>query len=311
MGDLAFASAADRDVLQLRTAVAEVHHRLAARFAPAHRSADGLGDRAEEHLFGVGADLGAERTADVGRDDADLVGLDAVGRGDRRLDALSVLGGQPLVEAPVDPGGGRAAHLERTGGDTLVEEAALDDDFAVGEVRIGVGVLGHAEHRRVEHGVRAGGVVDQGLGGHRGFDVDQGRQEVDVDEHHLGGVGGLCEGFGDDRGDGFTDEADLVAREHRARHHRVELRWHGLERHRLGGEDADDAGHVLCSLDVDREDGAVGRCGACVDHVQGTGEQFLVQVVDVHAAGGEELGIFLALNSGSQDAAGHVCPLRW
>ena len=99
----------------------------------------------------------------------------------------------------------------------MVEEPARDDDFAVLEVLVGVGVLRHAEGRGVEHGVRAGRVVDQGLGGHRRLDVDERREEVDVDEHHLGGVDGLRERLGDDRGDRLTDEADLVAGEHRAR----------------------------------------------------------------------------------------------
>ena len=162
---------------------------------------------------------------------------------------------------------------------------------------------------RVEDGVRAGRLVDQGLGRHRRFDVDQGGEEVDVDEHHLGGVGGLRERLGDDRNDRFTDEADLVAGEHRARHGGVELRRHRLEPQRLGGEHADDAGHVLDPVDVDRQDRAVGDRRARVHHVQGAAEQVVLEVVDVHAAGGEELGVFLALNSGPQDAAGHVCPL--
>ncbi len=309
VGDLALTGAADRHVLQLGATVTEVHHRLAAGLAPAHRASDRLRDRAEQHLLGVGADLRAERAADVGRDDTDLVGLDAVGRGDRRLDALGVLGGQPLVEATVDPRGRRATDLERARGDALVEEAARDDDLAILEVLVGVGVLGHTERRRVEHCVRSGVVVDQCFGRHRRFDVDQRREEVDVDEHHLGGVGGLRKCLRDDRNHGFADEADLVAGEQRARHGGVEVGRHRLERERFGGEDADDARHVLGPVDVDRQDRAVSDGRAGVHDMEGAGQQFLVEVVDVHAAGGEELGVLLALYSGPQDAAGHVCPL--
>ena len=64
------------------------------------------------------------------------------------------------------------------------------------------GVLGHAEHGRVEHDVRAGALVDQRLGGGGGFDVDDRREEVDVDEHRFRGVDALGRGLGDDRGDG-------------------------------------------------------------------------------------------------------------
>jgi hypothetical protein len=47
--------------------------------------------------------------------------------------------------------------------------------------------------------------------------------------------------------------------------------------------------------------------------VQGAGEEILVQVVDVDTPGGEELRILFALDTSSQDAAGHEFPftLRW
>ena len=95
-------------------------------------------------------------------------------------------------------------------------------DLAVGEVVVGWRVLGHAEHGRVEHDVRAGALVDQRLCGGGGFDVDHRREEVDVDEHRFSGVDALCRGLGDDCDDGLADVAHLVAGEQRAGDHRVE-----------------------------------------------------------------------------------------
>ena len=40
--------------------------------------------------------------------------------------------------------------------------------------------------------------IQQRLGGHRGLDVDERREEVDVDEHGVGGIGSLGSGLGDD-----------------------------------------------------------------------------------------------------------------
>ena len=307
--DVAVAGPTDRDVLHLGATVTERHHRLAAGLAPHDGAAELLRHRPEEELLGGRRDLRPEAAADVGGDDPHVVGFDAVRGDDRGLGALGVLGRDPLVQTAVDPGRRRAADLHRAGSDALVDEAARDDDLTVREVVVGRRVLRHAEHRRVEHRVRAGGVVDQGVGGERRVEIDLRRQEVDVDEHHLGGISRLGLRLGDDRHDGLTDEADLVAREQRARHHRVECRRDRLESERLGGEDPDDARHVLRSVDVDRQDRAVCGGRARVHDVEGASEQLLVHVVDVHPTGGEELGVLLALDSGPQNAAGHVCPL--
>ena len=119
-----------------------------------------LAMHAEQRLLRVARDLGAEAAADVGRDDLHLVGA-------RRrcaatiasVRALRALGAEPLVQAAVDPGHRRAAHLERARGDALVDEAALDDHLAAVEERV-AGVLGHAERGGVEHDVAAGALVD-------------------------------------------------------------------------------------------------------------------------------------------------------
>ncbi len=244
VGDLAVTGAADRDVLELGAAVAEAHHRLAAGFAPAHRAAELLRERAEQEFFGVGVDLGAEAAADVGGDQVDRLGVAAVGCGERVLRSLGALAGDPLDEPAAVPRGRRGAHFERAGGDALVHEPAGDGDLAVGEELVGRRVLGDAERRRVEHGVAAGGLVDQRLGRERFLEVDECGQELVVDEHHLGGVGRLLLRFGDDDGDRFADVADLVAGEQGPRRAGVERRGDRFEAERFGGVDRQDAGHL-------------------------------------------------------------------
>ena len=138
--------------------------------------------RSEDDLLRVRRDLGAEAAADVGREDADVVGLDAVGGDDRVLDALGVLGRDPLVQPAVDPRRGRAAHLERARRHALVDEAAADGDLAVGEELV-AGEVGHAEGGRVEHDVAAGGVVQQRRRGERRLGVDEHLELVVVDDH--------------------------------------------------------------------------------------------------------------------------------
>ena len=86
--------------------------------------------------------------------------------------------------------------------------------MALGES--GVGRLLVAEHQA--EGVVAGRVVVPhlhrvGLGGV--LDVDQRRQRLVVDLDQFGGVAGLRQGLGDDKGDPVADVADAVADEQR------------------------------------------------------------------------------------------------
>jgi hypothetical protein len=309
VGDLAVAGATDGDVLHLGATVAERHHAFAAGLAPAQRATDALRQHTEQRLFGVAADLGAEAAAHIGGDDEHLVGLDAIGADDGGLRALGSLGAEPLVQATIHPGDGRAAHFERAGRNTLVHEAVRTaDHFAALEER-GAAVLGHAEHGGVEHDVAAGALVDEGAAGHRLFHVDHGGQSVDVDDDGLGGVFALIGALGDDGRNGLADVAHLVDGQQTTGHHRVERRRHRLQLEIGGGEDGDDARLGEGVGHVDAREHTVGHCRAYVRDVCCVGERRLVeQVVDVHAAGGEELRIFLAQNSVTQDAAGHVKP---
>ena len=308
VGDLAVARATDRDVLDLGPAVAEGHHRLAARLLPAHRAAEPLAQLAEHDLLGVGADLGAEPAADVGREHAHLVGLQLVADGERVLDALCVLGGSPLVKPTVDPRRRRPADLERARRHPLVDEAGGDGDLAVGE-ELFAGHVRHAEGGRVEHRVAAGLLVEVHRRRQGFLRVDDGVEHVVVDEHDVGGVCGLLAGLGDDGDDGLADVADLAAGEHGAGDGRVERRRRRLEPEVLGREHAEHAGHAGGLAGVDRGDRAVG------DGRSGVGDEGralelgdVVEIVEVLATGCQELRVLLADDPFTENAAGHSNP---
>ena len=229
VGDFALSGAADRDVLQLTATVAEIHHRLAACFTPAHWSAEQLGDGPEEKFFGIGVDLRAEAATDVRGDQVNGIGISAVGCDEGGLGALCTLARDPLDETTLVPHGSRGTNFEWARCNPLVHETAGDRDLAIGEVLVRIGVLGHAERRRVEDGVASSGFVDQRVRSERGFEVDVRRQELDVDEHHLGCVGGLLPGLGHDGGDWLAHVPHFVAGKQCACCGRVEGRRDRLE----------------------------------------------------------------------------------
>ena len=228
VGDLAGASAADGDVLHLCAAVAEHHHRFAACLAPAQRPTDLRGQHAEDGLFRITRNLGAEPATNIGRDDLDLCGLDTIDLGDGGKCSLSALGAEPLVQTPVDPGNCRPANFEWAWCDALIEEATFDNDFAAFEECV-AGVLGHTQHRRVEHDVAARLLVEQRRAGECGFDVDDRGQRVVVDDDLLGGVLALLPLLGDDDGNGLADEADFADGQHAAGDGWVEVAGDRLE----------------------------------------------------------------------------------
>ena len=128
----------------------------------------------------------ARTPADVGGDDPHLARLQAEGARHHGVDAVGVLGGAPHDQAAVDPGGGRGPHLQRAGGQPLVDDPLADDDLA------GLGPL--ALGRRVAEGtepVGAEGGEQHGLVVERLVEVGDRRQGLVVDRHHLGGVGAL------------------------------------------------------------------------------------------------------------------------
>ncbi len=217
-----------------------------------------LGERAEQQLLGVRADLRPEATADVRSDDAHLPGLEAVRGLDRVAGALRVLRARPLHEPAVDPRGSARAHLERARRDALVHDALRDDDLAsVEEVR-GGRLLTH--DRPVDDHVRADVLEEQRRAIARVEHVDDRGQHFVVDQHPLGCVLTLVRMLGHDRDDRLADEPHLVGGERGAQHRLVQER-HPVRRRRqaeVGGrEHAEHAGCLLRVVGVDRHDAGV------------------------------------------------------
>ena len=81
-----------------------------------------------------------------------------------------------------------------------------------------------------------------------------GRQWVVVDDHQVGGVLGLHDGFGEHRHDGLADESHTVDRQRWASEVVVDG-GHALERRDAqvgGGQHGDDTGRGACGRGVDR-----------------------------------------------------------
>ena len=137
----------------------ECNHRLAACLAPAHGTTGSLGQHSEQDFFGVGVDLGAESTADIGGDDAHDVWFDAERCGDAGLGALSMLRGDPLDESTLAPHGRTATNFERTRGDSLIVDTCTHHDVAA--IECVVSDAGHAEHGGVDDDVAPDRVIQR------------------------------------------------------------------------------------------------------------------------------------------------------
>jgi hypothetical protein len=210
------------------------------------------------------------------------------------------------VQPVVDPRRRRAANLERAGGDALVHETGADGDLAVGEELV-AGDVGHAEGRRVEHRVAPRRVIEEGPAGQRRLRVEHHLERLVVDDDRGCGVGRLLAGLGDDGGDDLADVADAIGRDERPRDGRVERGRRRFQAQARRGEDAEDARHRFGVGGVDRRDRRVGRGRPRVGDVRRPGELGNVaEVVEVHAACGEELRIFLADDPVAEDAARHA-----
>ncbi len=230
-----------------------------------------------------------------------------VGFGDLGAHPLGVLSRHPLVQTSVLPGGRGGPRLHRAGGDPLIQRVDRDHNLAVGE-EVLAGVDRGSEHGRVEHGVSAGCLVEMGIGGERLPKVDHCGQWIDVDEHGLGGVGGLLVGLGDHGDHRLADPAHLVALagEQRPRDRRVVVGWRRLETERLRGVHGDHPGHVLRLGDVDVDDHTVSNLRARVHDISGPVEKRVLEVVEIDAPLGEEARILFPQDLLSEHTASHL-----
>src|SRR5690606_29473143 len=113
---------------------------------------------------------------------------EAVGPHERVVHAVGVLRRAPHDEPATVPGGRRRPHLERAGGQPLVDHALADHDLAAGGPVGGGGAVGGA---RLGDQVGADLGEEQRLVGQGGVGADDRRQGVDVDDDELGGVRAL------------------------------------------------------------------------------------------------------------------------
>ena len=161
----------------------------------------------DAEMFGIGRLLHAEGAADPAGQHAHLVAPDAEDRGEVVAEPEDALGAdmeRPMLALGVVLGD-RGARLHRIDDDAVVAQLEPRhmgrfgkggrDLLAVAIVEIEPDIPRHIviEERRAGRGCFLGAC--------------DGRQRVDVDDHRFGGVLGLGNSFGDDRGDRVADIA--------------------------------------------------------------------------------------------------------
>ena len=229
-------------------------HVLVAGLGPARGPAEGLGHPADHRVLGVGAELGAERAADVRRDDPDRLGVQAEHVGQVRARSLRALVRYPRGQPAVRPDRRRCPGLHRRGRDPLVDDRPGDDHLAPFEqVRVERPAI--AERRR--H-IRPGPRKQHGRPVLRGQShVDDYRQLVIIDLNQRPGVLALVRLLGYHRRDRLADEPHHVAGEQRLAHLRVD-HGHRLDLRQVrqvrGGERGQHAGGRKRGADVNRPD---------------------------------------------------------
>ena len=244
------------------------------------------------------AALRSEAAADVGRDDSHVLGGEPVERLQRALGGRHPLGGRVVSEPGAVEVRGACPTFERRGGDASVHHGLLDHDVGALE-QIGDG----GQH---EFGTDVGADIgeEHDVAGLRLGDGGDGGQRVVVDDHLFGRVGARILGLGEDGDDRFADEAHRVLGQRPAVEALVDVgeevrRRDGAEVEIVGGVHRNDAGCGLGAAHVDGDDVAVGHGGAHEGHVARTCE---LDVVDVAAPAGEQVGIFFSDNPVAEDA---------
>jgi hypothetical protein len=305
-GEPAVAGAAELDVLDLRAAVRQGEHVLAARGHPGDGSAESVGQRGHHLLLGVHARLAAETAADVGRDDAQLVGLQSERAAQQPVQHVWHLGAavddQPAVVGHVRR---RAVRLHRGDGHALVDVAAAHDHIGVvedaGQHRVGGGHR-HVVAVFVEDHRRVG--AERVLGTHHRV------ERFVVDDHRVGSVLGLHGGLGHHGDDRLADEAHLVGGQRWTGEVVVHLGHavHRLQRQVGRRVHADHTRHADRLAGVDVDDAGVRHLGAHEHHVQRTFERSSRrrQIVDVADRTEQQLGVLRSQHTCPQDRSSHA-----
>ena len=281
----------------LRPTVRHGDHALAAGLRPAHGTTEATRHPRQQSLVGLQVDLGAEATADGGRDHANLIEFESVEAGQLATHAVGRLGGRVRDEAILVPRDGDGAGLERADCHALVDEVAGDHDLAAVEQVVGV------PERDIEHGVGAELGMHEDLIGGRRAQIDHHIEGVVVDDDQFGGVLGGLRRFGQHHGHGFADESDHAVGQPRTGEgigdhagdgdtERAEITGGGDVGERVDGDHPrglEGLGHVEFG------DATAGDRGAHELGVHGAGEQRIAKVGGVGARSGEEGRILASL----------------
>ena len=268
--------------------------------APASGPAEAAGDPADQDVLGVHAELRPEPAADVRGDDPDLARLDCQHPREPGLGALRALVRDPRDQpAVLAPDGSRAAGLHRRRGHALVDDRLAGDHLAAVE-QVGLevgGVAPPASHV----GAR---VLEQQRVIARVVAEDRG-QRVVVHRDQFERILPLV-GLGDhDHRDRLADESDLVGGQQVLLHlrlHRPDRRDGGQVCQVRCGEHRDDAGGMQGRAGIDAEDPGVRDRRPDEEDVAGALEPLVHEILDVHAAGGQEPWILRPQDAGAQDA---------
>ena len=262
------------------------HERLGAGLHVLDRSPQPLREDRREQELGIPLDLGAEAAADVGLHDSALALGDAQVRRERVAQRVRDLRRRPDRESILAPVGEHHARLHRRRVDPVVVESQRRPMGCLGEhVREVVGP------RRVEQHVRADRrVQDRGAVGHRLRRRQHDGQGRVLDHDAVDGVSGEVGGFGRHHCHRLTDEADAITSEQRTVHpgdpgNRTE------PGEVVDGVDAQHAVEGDGRRRVDRRDLGVRLRAHDEGEVDGARQ---LDVVDVGAPAGDEVGVFLA-----------------
>ena len=185
---------------------------LGARLHPLDRPAHAARHGGDQHLLRIGVPLAAEAAADVGREDAHVLLREPQGAGDRGAHRVGHLGRAPHREASIVGRRPRqdAARLQRHRRDPRERQPGLDDHLRLGESRLdgahrALGGTGDVVGPLREDARRAGG--------ERRVDVGGRGQDLVVDAHREGGVGGAIAIVGEHHRHRFARVARDLARD--------------------------------------------------------------------------------------------------
>jgi len=260
-------------------------------------------------ILGVEEGFGTEATADVGGDDANLLGGQTVESRQLVPDRVGALTRLPMrqtshtVLVGFFPTAGRHARLEGARSDAAIQDAPLDDHLAGREVHLTLCGQGD-DHVAAPIG------EEQRARGHRLLGIHHHRQRFVLHLHTFGGVHGLGARLGHHRGHQFPDEPHGVGGQ------RTTSDVGGQQRHVDGdgtdsvgaqvvrGEHAHHTGHRAGLVGVDREHAPVGDGGSHVHHVRGTRKR---QIVDEGSPARDEVRV-LGAHHPSTDHAHVVSP---